>query len=73
MFGCLAAIFCPKKVILGQVSRASYSKIVIIRCVYVPNRLLLKVTRSVRSKKVIIASQIGYSFSYKTVIVVHED
>ncbi|MDX1910392.1 MAG: hypothetical protein SFV22_02845, partial [Saprospiraceae bacterium] len=50
-----------------------YSKRVIIWCVYVPNWLLFNVTQSIRSKKVIVASQIGYSFSSKTVIVVHED
>ena len=73
MFESLASIFCPKKVILRRVSSAICSKRVILRLIYVPNRLLLKMMRSERSKKVIVNSQIGYSFSYKTVIVVHED
>jgi hypothetical protein len=73
MFGCPAAILCPKKVILWMVSPILCSKKVIIQCVYVPNWLFLKVAPSVCSKKVIVSSQIGYSFSYKTVIVVHGD
>lgn len=73
MFDCLAAVFCPKKVILWMISPILCSKIVTIQCVYAPNWLFLKVARSVCSKIVIVAFQIGYSFSYKTVIVVHGD
>lgn len=73
MFGCLDAVFCPKKVILWMISPILCYKIVTIRYAHVPKRLLLKVARFVCSKKVIVAFQIGYSFPYKTVIVVHGD